>query len=238
MWSPTSNSGPRHHSINDLQPSNRSLRSKTFQFQHGGSLSQLFLSCFLYQKNRALPPARARDAGFLFLRLRYDVPPVCGGTGGLYSGAAGLDGLLDGLICVFFGFFFSRPRLSRLPIICSFLLWPRFFIRRLAILCAEQLQRDSSRPLGGVGSRGGRSSGRARLRRPLFESRCAAAPGEVFEASRERAHRSIEDADVIEREDLAGFSAPLDSFLRRAAHDIVRKLETEKTGSARYQSDG
>jgi hypothetical protein len=53
----------------------------------------------------------------------------------------------------------------------------------------------------------------------LLESRCAAATGEVFEALRERACRSIEDADVIEREDLASFSAPLDSFLRVAVHE-------------------
>jgi len=54
----------------------------------------------------------------------------------------------------------------------------------------------------------------------LLESRCAAATGKVFEALRERACRSIEDADVIEREDLAGFSAPFDSFLRDAAHEL------------------
>jgi len=53
----------------------------------------------------------------------------------------------------------------------------------------------------------------------LLESRCAATTSEVFEALRERACRSIEDADVIEREDLASFSAPLDSFLRVAAHE-------------------
>jgi len=41
----------------------------------------------------------------------------CCGTGvdGLYSGA-GLAGLLGCLIPFFFGLFFSRPRLSRLPI--------------------------------------------------------------------------------------------------------------------------
>ena len=33
---------------------------------------------------------------------------------------AGLAGLLTGLGCVFFGFLFPRPRLSRLPITCSF----------------------------------------------------------------------------------------------------------------------
>jgi hypothetical protein len=38
---------------------------------------------------------------------------------GLYSGA-GLAGPLNGLLTFFFGFFFSRPRLSRLPMICSF----------------------------------------------------------------------------------------------------------------------
>ena len=53
----------------------------------------------------------------------------------------------------------------------------------------------------------------------LLEGRYAAATVKVFEALRERARRSIEDADVIEREDLAGFSAPLDSFLRVAAHE-------------------
>jgi len=40
------------------------------------------------------------------------------GAGGLYSGP-GLAGLLGCFIPVFLGFFFSRPRLSRLPIICS-----------------------------------------------------------------------------------------------------------------------
>ena len=53
----------------------------------------------------------------------------------------------------------------------------------------------------------------------LLESRYAAATVEMFEALRERACRSIEDADVIEREDLAGFPAPLDSFLLVAAHE-------------------
>jgi len=57
----------------------------------------------------------------------------------------------------------------------------------------------------------------------LLEGRCAAATGEVFKALRERVRRSIEDADVIERKDLAGFSAPLDSFLRVDAHDRTRK---------------
>ena len=53
----------------------------------------------------------------------------------------------------------------------------------------------------------------------LLECRCAAATGEVFEALSERACRSIEQADVIEREGLADFAAPLDSFLSVAAHD-------------------
>ena len=45
----------------------------------------------------------------------------CGGEVGLYSG---LDfaGVLNCLTFVFFGFFFSRARLSRLPMTCSFLL--------------------------------------------------------------------------------------------------------------------
>ena len=47
----------------------------------------------------------------------------------------------------------------------------------------------------------------------LLESRSAAATSEVFEALRHRAARSIEEADVIERETLAGFSAPFNSFL-------------------------
>ena len=47
----------------------------------------------------------------------------------------------------------------------------------------------------------------------LLESRCAGATSEVFEALRERACRSIEDADVIEREVLAGLAAPLNSCL-------------------------
>jgi hypothetical protein len=45
----------------------------------------------------------------------------------------------------------------------------------------------------------------------LLECRCAAATGEVFEALRHRAGRSIKQADVIEREILAGFSAPFNS---------------------------
>ena len=64
----------------------------------------------------------------------------------------------------------------------------------------------------------------------LLESRCAAATSEVFEALRERACRSIENVDVIEREGLAGFSAPFDSFLRRAVHDRARKLGTGEAG--------
>jgi len=44
-----------------------------------------------------------------------------GGEVGLYSGL-GFAGVLNCLIPVFFGFFFSRPRLSRLPMTCSFLL--------------------------------------------------------------------------------------------------------------------
>ena len=46
----------------------------------------------------------------------------------------------------------------------------------------------------------------------LLESRCAAATSEVVEASRHRASRSIEEADVIEREVLVGFSAPFNSL--------------------------
>jgi len=57
--------------------------------------------------------------------FRYDVPspPVgCdwGTETGLYSGI-GLVGLLGCLISFFFGFFFSRPRASRLPIMDSLL---------------------------------------------------------------------------------------------------------------------
>ncbi len=44
-----------------------------------------------------------------------------GGAVGLYSGF-GFAGVLNCLIPVFFGFFFSRPRLSRLPMTCSLLL--------------------------------------------------------------------------------------------------------------------
>jgi hypothetical protein len=48
---------------------------------------------------------------------RYDVPSPSGRSGGgatgLYSGTG--RGLLNGLISFFFGFFFSRLRLSRLP---------------------------------------------------------------------------------------------------------------------------
>ena len=53
----------------------------------------------------------------------------------------------------------------------------------------------------------------------LLESRYARAAIEGFEALRERISRSIEDADVIEREDLASFAAPLDSYLRAASHN-------------------
>ena len=53
----------------------------------------------------------------------------------------------------------------------------------------------------------------------LLESRCAATTTEVFEALRERASGSVEDADVVERGGLADFAAPLDSFLSVAAHD-------------------
>jgi len=45
----------------------------------------------------------------------------------------------------------------------------------------------------------------------LLESRYAAATSEVFETLRHRAARSIKEADVIEREVLAGFSATLHS---------------------------
>jgi hypothetical protein len=65
----------------------------------------------------------------------------------------------------------------------------------------------------------------------LLESRYAAATVEVSEALRERECRSIDNADVIEREVLAGFAAPLDSYLRVAAHGRARKLETASTGS-------
>src|SRR4030095_2058682 len=64
-----------------------------------------------------------------------------------------------------------------------------------------------------------------------LESRYAAATVEVSEALRERECRSIDNADVIEREVLAGFAAPLDSYLRVAAHGRARKLETASTGS-------
>jgi hypothetical protein len=40
------------------------------------------------------------------------------GTAGLYC-VAGFAGLLNVFNCFFFGFFFSRPRLSRLPMTCS-----------------------------------------------------------------------------------------------------------------------
>jgi hypothetical protein len=64
-------------------------------------------------------------AGLFLFQLTPPVPSsVWGGGGGgggatgLYSGA-GLAGLLTGLACCFFGFLFSRPRLSRLPMTCS-----------------------------------------------------------------------------------------------------------------------
>ena len=53
----------------------------------------------------------------------------------------------------------------------------------------------------------------------LLEGRCAAATSKVLEALRQRACRSIEDADVIERKGLAGFAAPFDSYLGVAVHD-------------------
>jgi hypothetical protein len=68
----------------------------------------------------------------------------------------------------------------------------------------------------------------------LLESRCAAATSKVFEALRERACRSIEDVDVIEREDLAGLAAPLDSLLRVDAHDNSEARSGENRGS-RYR---
>ena len=64
----------------------------------------------------------ARNVG----TLPYDFSPsFCRGLGatGLYS-IADRPGLLDCLISCFFGFFFSRSRLSRLPMTCY--LWPRF----------------------------------------------------------------------------------------------------------------
>lgn len=67
--------------------------------------------------------------------------------------------------------------------------------------------------------------------RHLLESRYAAATVEVSEALRERVCRSIDNADVIEREVLAGLAAPLDSYLRVAAHGRARKLETASTRS-------
>ena len=53
----------------------------------------------------------------------------------------------------------------------------------------------------------------------LLESRSAATTTEVFEALRERASGSVEDADVIERGGLADFAAPFDSLLSSATHD-------------------
>ena len=43
----------------------------------------------------------------------------CGTTAGLYSGAGRAAGLFGSLISFFFGFFFSRPRVSRLPMTLS-----------------------------------------------------------------------------------------------------------------------
>jgi hypothetical protein len=54
--------------------------------------------------------------------FRYDVPSKVRGSGGGAAGlssVAGFNGLLTGLVRCFFGFFFSRPRLSRLPMTCS-----------------------------------------------------------------------------------------------------------------------
>jgi len=71
---------------------------------------------------------------------------VCGACGGA-TGLVGLAGLLDGLTLVFFGFFFSRPRLSRLPMACSFrpsctrdffFLQPR--VRLISAPCLPSLQ--------------------------------------------------------------------------------------------------
>src|SRR5262249_45485870 len=66
----------------------------------------------------------------LFFFSVYGVPSSvcrgCNGTAGLYCGA-GLAGLLNGLIC-FLGFFFSRPRLSRLPMAFSSCLKTNVFL--------------------------------------------------------------------------------------------------------------
>lgn len=53
----------------------------------------------------------------------------------------------------------------------------------------------------------------------LLEGRGATATSEVLEAMRERLCLSVEDVDVIEGEDLAGFAAPLDPCLHVAVHD-------------------
>lgn len=66
------------------------------------------------------------DSSGLGVLVGTDAPPVrswlvCAGRGGavgLYS-VAGFNGLPTGLDCFFFGFLFSRPRLSRLPMPCS-----------------------------------------------------------------------------------------------------------------------
>lgn len=53
----------------------------------------------------------------------------------------------------------------------------------------------------------------------LLECRYAGTTSEVIEALREQLCRSIEYVDVVEREGLAGFAAPLDSYLRVTGHD-------------------
>jgi hypothetical protein len=63
--------------------------------------------------------------GFLPLALSYELSPEPELVGGCAAGAAGLytaagrAGPLFCLISFFFGFFFSRPRASRLPMTCS-----------------------------------------------------------------------------------------------------------------------
>jgi len=95
------------------------------------------------------------------------------------------------------------------------------------------VESSTSRPRSDSGFRRGRGGPRERWEAKLvsavlaehdsvshlLESRCTAPTSEVREALRERASRSTEDADVIERKGLAGFAAPLDSFLSVAAHD-------------------
>jgi hypothetical protein len=85
----------------------------------------------------------AVSRGFSFAVYSPVASSVCdvggGGEVGLYSGL-GFAGVLNCLIPVFFGFFFSRPRLSRLPMTRSFSAVVRrgfffiriFFHRRLA----------------------------------------------------------------------------------------------------------